>query len=270
MGGTWRSIGTTTTKNFEVFGKAAGTYWYRIKAVYTGGVETAPSNVEKVTVTRGTVAGRDESCVEPRGFRSLKVTPRGGGLKLAVKRSLKQPFDVAVIQESRGNRIVRNRAVARFDDRTGSITWNGRSRGRRVQSGFYVIRFSMAVPGRQPDVQRLVVQRARGRFVRRKAFSRRDTCRTLRRFRLSRAVFGGSNNRPLNIAFRLTNPAEVSIEVLRGKRAVRSFAATARQPRITFKVNISPRDLKRGDYTIRIRVERGGSTSTASLVARRL
>ena len=270
LGGRWQQIGTTTTKNFEVFGKAAGTYWYRIKAVYTGGVETAPSNLEKVTVTRGAIAGRDTSCVEPRGFRSLKVTPRGGGLRLSVKRRLKRPFDVAVVQESRGSRIVRNRTVARFVDRTKSLSWNGRSRGRRASSGFYVVRFSMTVPGRKPDVQRLVVQRSRGRFLRRPAFSRRDTCRTLRRFRLSRAVFGGSNNRPLNIAFRLTNPAEVSIDVLRGRRTVRSFAATTRQPRITFKVNISPKGLKRGDYTIRVRVKRGNSTSTSTLVARRL
>jgi PKD repeat protein len=273
MGGTWRSIGTTTTKNFEVFGKAAGTYWYRVKAVYTGGVETAPSNVEKVTVTRGSPprGGPAESCVEPRGFRSLRVTPRGGGLRVSVKRRLKQRFDVAVIQESRGSTIVRNRRVASFNRRTGSLTWNGRARGgKRVASGFYVVRFSMAVPGRQKDVQRLVVQRSRGRFLRRPTFSRRDTCRTLRRFRLSRAVFGGRNRRPLNIAFRLTQPAEVSVEVLRRGRAIRTFAATERAPRVTFKVNIASAALARGDYTIRIRVRRGGSTSVATLVARRL
>lgn len=51
--GTFTQIGTTTAKTFQVGGKAAGDYAYRIEGVYNDGVRTAASNTELARVTLG-------------------------------------------------------------------------------------------------------------------------------------------------------------------------------------------------------------------------
>jgi archaellum component FlaF (FlaF/FlaG flagellin family) len=49
--GTFQQIGTSPTTTFDVMGKDNGTYGYRVKAVYTNGAVTAPSNTEIARVT---------------------------------------------------------------------------------------------------------------------------------------------------------------------------------------------------------------------------
>lgn len=51
--GTFQQAGTSPTKTFTVTGKENGTYGYRVKAVYTNGASTAPSNTEVAVVTQG-------------------------------------------------------------------------------------------------------------------------------------------------------------------------------------------------------------------------
>ena len=267
--GTWRPIGTTAARAFEVFGKTAGTYGYRVKGVYADGVETAPSNWETIKVARGVSApgsGSAQACQATTGFGSLSVRPRGRGLDVRVKRRVRRPFTVTVERVASSSRISKARRVAVFRRRSASFRWAGRG---ALASGYYTVRVSMQV-GRRVDVRRFAFSRARGRFKRRSTYSRRDTCRTLGSFKLSRPVFGGRGRNPLRAGFRLFDDAEVSLVVRRGRRTVRTFAAQPRLRGVPYKLDLSALDLPRGDYRVTITVRRGRAVTRATLVARRL
>jgi Zn-dependent M28 family amino/carboxypeptidase len=270
----WHEIGSTTVSEFTVFGKPAGTYAYRIIARFNDEIETLPSNAEIVKVTRGVVrdAGPGPGGT-PRGpctvgFNSAAALPRRrGGLRFAVSLADRRPFDVVLYRQSRGARVTRDTAVARFRNRTGSFNWAGR---RGLPSGHYFARFRMN-RGSYVEIRDRAVLRSRGGFFRRTDFQRRDTCGTLRSYRLSRSVFGGKTNRPLNVAFRLGEPATVGIRVLRRGRAVAQHAPTARLAETNYKTQIATgRGLPRGDYVVEITVTRGASTTRYRLLARRL
>ena len=301
--GTFAPIGTTTTKSFEVFGRPAGTYAYRIKGVYTDGVETRPSNTETVKVTRGAVPGGGgpggggpggggpggggpggggapgagggpggigpiaDECLPRFGFRSVSAV-RGGrrGVRFRVARNVKHRFDVNVYQVSRGRRIMQRR-VARFVRRRGSFTWNGR--GRRVTDGYYAAVVSMRV-GNKSDVRKLAMRRRGGRFSLIAPYARRGSCRQLRSFRLSSPVFGGTSARSLGIGFRLRRAAQVAIQVRRGGRVVRSFAPAPFLGQTGYAFGIPPTGLERGTYRVTITVTRGGKSTRATLFSRRL
>ena len=53
MGATNRIITGLTDKSYTVTDLAAGTYQYRVKAIYTGGIESGWSNIETVTLSGG-------------------------------------------------------------------------------------------------------------------------------------------------------------------------------------------------------------------------
>ena len=109
-----------------------------------------------------------------------------------------------------------------------------------------------------------------GRFRSISAHQRREGCATLRSFFLSRPVFGGSSGAPLGQVFRLLRPARVSIQVTRGNKVVRSYAAQDRLAGITYKVLLRSLGLSRGDYRVRITVSQPGQATRARLVSRRL
>ena len=269
----WKEVGTSTSTDFTIFGKPAGTYAYRVRARYNDGVETLASNSEIVKVTRGVAPDRSggpggsPGAPCSVGFRSVSATPRRAGLRFKVSRADRRPFDVIVYRQSRGGTVTRDIAVARFRNRRGSFSWAGR---RGLPSGYYFARFRMQ-RARNVEVRDRSVRRSGGRFLRRSDFQRRDTCGTLRSFRLSRSVFGGSTRRPLNVAFRLGAPAQVSIRVTRGRRTVANFAPAERIANANYKLSLPPaRGLPRGDYVVEITVRRGASVTRSRLVARRL
>jgi hypothetical protein len=111
-----------------------------------------------------------------------------------------------------------------------------------------------------------------GRFTARPDFYRRDTCGLLRSYKLERAAFGGPTRRPLRAAFRLTRAATVRLQVLRGKRVVKTLIKSKRfKAGRTQRSSLKVGSLRRGDYKVRITVKRAGNkTVRSTLTSRKL
>ena len=161
-------------------------------------------------------------CAFASGFRAVTVTPRGGRVRFCFDRRQDRPVDVDVFQVSAGRRVLSERLIARFRNRTRAFTWNGRERpsGTAVRSGALFVRYTMRLAGGEKDVRRKVLEKRGGRYRQERDFYRREGCGLLRSYKLERPVFGGPRRRSLGVAFRLTDPARVTIRVLRGKRTV--------------------------------------------------
>ncbi len=219
---------------------------------------------------------RPSSCTSQDGLRSVGATAVGTrGLRLQISRRLKLGVRVDVFAVSDRGRVLQERLVARFPNRTGSFTWTGRStlRGRpAVPAASYLVRFTMLRGGRAVDVRRVVVQRsATGRFSRRPDSHRRDSCGLLGRFKLQRPVFGGPAQIPVRASYRTTADAKVSVTVLRGKTVVARFAAADVKAGRTVRMSLSARGRRRADYTVRVvAVTTTGRKATARLTARRI
>ena len=264
--GTWESIGTSATTAFEVFGKRKGTYGYRVKGVYNDGIETQPSNSERVEVTGGAaVAGAVANCASTLGFRGASAVPedRGRRIRFTYTRRADKPVRVSLIRQAVGRRIVRNRAVRTFRNPERSFT----SSGRGLRNGYYVARFRMEL-GRKDAIREVPLRRARGRWRALRSFHRPASCSTLRSFKLGRPVFGGTRTRPLKIDFRLARKARVAITVTRRGKIVRTYKATDRLARITYHLSLPAEFLRRGDYRTELRI--ADSKTRSSLFARRL
>ncbi len=84
-------------------------------------------------------AGPDspQACTASKGFKSVKVTPRGRGLRFAVERAVDAPFLAEVFRRQRGRKVLPGRIVKRFDGRKGSFTWKG---SRKLEPGLYSVR----------------------------------------------------------------------------------------------------------------------------------
>ena len=214
-----------------------------------------------------TAPGR--TCTPAAGLKSASVRPRGRrGATLAFRRRLARPVDVDVFQTSIGRRVIGERLVARFDDRSRSISWNGRANrpGRQVRDGSLFVRYRMRLPGGGLDVRRVVLRRDGGRLTVRPTHHRSDGCGIVRSAKLERPVFGGRTNRALGIAVRLNRAARVQVTILRGTRVVRRYAARSLPAARTLRLRFDSEGRPRGDY--RVRVEAGGELVT--LLARRL
>jgi hypothetical protein len=198
----------------------------------------------------------------------VSAKPRGRGLRFGWKLLDAGSVRVALIPHARGSRVVKNRTVRRFRAASRPFKWNGR--GTKLSKGYYAARFTLKRP-RHSAARRMVGLRySGGRFHRIPAYQRREGCATLRSFRLSRPVFGGSRKAELATVFRLLRPGRVSIRILRGKKVVRSYSPQDRLSHVTYKLVLRPAGLKRGSYQVRIRVGRAGKTTKAALRSRRL
>jgi photosystem II stability/assembly factor-like uncharacterized protein len=223
------------------------------------------------TRTPGTTPSACKAAVT--GFKSAKATPRGRRLGVSFTRSIHRPVTVDVFQHSVGRRVVGERLVARYANRSRSFVWNGRAnrRHRRVADGFYSVRMTMNLPSGAKDVMRLALERRGGRWARRPAFQRRDdSCATLSSFKLERPVFGGTGLRKLSISYRLNAPARVSVEVRRGTRLARRFATSDAKAKTIHRLPLAAKGRPRGVYSVRITVTRGKERTVATLAARRL
>ena len=214
-----------------------------------------------------------EACAATtQSFRTVAARPRGRGVRFSFTRRVNRPVRVDVFQTSAGRRVLGERLVARFSGRRRGFTWSGRSQRRRarITDGVFFARLSIRDERGRVDSRRIALVRSKGRFRARRAFYRRISCGTLTSFKLSRPVFGGARRRALGVAFRLVRAGTVTVEVRRGRRVVRRFAATPRAARRTHRLRIAAGRLPRGMYEVRLLYAGDRGSLTASLVAQRL
>lgn len=97
--------------------------------------------------------------------------------------------------------------------------------------------------------------------------------RLLTAFKLNRPVFGGPKQNRLVIRYRLRERARVILTLYRGKKRIGRLSSGTRRGNRSYRINLSPRRLRRGAYyTVRIyaRATSGGETQRARLSAKRL
>ena len=124
---------------------------------------------------------------------------------------------VDVFQQSRGRRVTGERLVARFTNKSRSFTWKGRgNRGRRLTDGIYFARYQVRFAKRRlRDFRRITLRREGGRWSKRPQFYKAASCGLLSSYKLTRPVFGGTGRRSLGIAYRLSRPGRVTVEVFK-------------------------------------------------------
>ncbi|HEX8101411.1 MAG TPA: hypothetical protein VF533_02270 [Solirubrobacteraceae bacterium] len=225
----------------------------------------------------GTPPGGDglAGCTPSGGIKTVNVRSAGGGkASLAFTRRTNAPVTVDVFRVSTGRRVIRERLVARFRNRTGSVRWNGKtnvSGGRKkVGDGYYFVRYVMRDDGHKIDARRLVLRRKHGRFTKRPDFFRRDRCDLLRRFKLERPVFGGPRKVTLKGAYQLSADAKVTITISRGSKVVRRYKAVSREAERTYRFTLPAKRRAKGDYRVRVRAVSAATRVTATLTSRRL
>ena len=214
-----------------------------------------------------------QACQSTLGLTGVSAKGRrDGGLRFAFTRRFTAPVTVDVFRQSRGRTVTGERLVKRFTNQDGPFEWNGRdARGRKAGNGFYFARFRIKAPSGRTDTVRVTLGRSKGRFGPRRSFYRRDSCATLGKFKLSRPVFGGREDRALGIAYRLNAPGRVQVTVTnRRERTVKRFAAEDVPAGRTQRLSLPVRGLARGDYRVKLTLTAGGRTSTATLTANRL
>jgi len=212
------------------------------------------------------------ACNPVRGLRSASAHPRGAGARLTFSRAVKRPVTVDVFQHTARRTVLGERLVARFSNRSSSVSWNGRAnrRGRRVSDGVFSVRYTMHLPGGRRDVRRIALRRQGGRFTVRRPFARRDRCVLLRSFKLERPGFGGRSNRAVGVSYRLGAPARVTVRVLQGNRTIKVFAARDVAAGVPVRLRFDAEGRPRGDLRFVIEVRTAQGTARDTLVARRV
>ena len=214
-------------------------------------------------------------CAATSGFESVSASGTGRGVRLGFERRISAPVAVDVFRVSVGRSVIRERLVARFTNRSSSLTWNGlANRGdgkrKRVGDGYYFVRYRIRGQGDTSDVRRLVLRRTRGKFTRRPDFYRRASCDLVKTYKLERPVFGGASNGALGISYRVTAPARLEVVVSKGSRTIKRFAARSVAANRTFRLRVLARGLSRGDYRVRLTATSGKTKVVSTLVSRRL
>jgi hypothetical protein len=199
-------------------------------------------------------------------LRSVRAKPvrRGRALRLGFTRRGLRPVTLDILRESRGRRIVRTKRVAHFAGRARGVTFR-----RRLPAGSYVLRGTLRRASGVRESRRAAFSVRRGRFVKRRAFAVRDGCGALSRFKLRRSVFGGTRRTPLSVALRLARAGTVRVQLLRGRRVLRTVLSGSQTTALR-RIKVRPRGLRTGDYGLRIRVEIGALRVTRTVYARRL
>ncbi len=219
--------------------------------------------------------GGATACTASTGFKSVNASRSGRGVRLGLVRNVTAPVRVDVFRVSEGRRVVKERLVARFENKSSSFTWNGRAnRGgsrRAVGTGYYFVRYTMVRGGRRIDVRRVTLRRSGGRFSKRPNYYRRDTCDLLGKFKLERPVFGGPKLVTLKAAYRLNDAARVTVTITKGPKVVKRSAAAQRAGKRTYRITLPARRRATGDYRVRLQATGpGGQRVNTVLTSRRL
>jgi len=92
----------------------------------------------------------------------------------------------------------------------------------------------------------------------------------VRSYKLLRPVFGGTGSRGVGASYRVSRAATVTVVVRRGSRVVRRCKARRATPGRTYRLSLSAKGLRRGDYTFALTAVSGKTTLRSNLVTRRL
>ncbi len=211
-------------------------------------------------------------CVDARSFRSAAVKRSGRRLSFAF--TADAPATIDVFRQARGRTVTGEKLVKRYSKVRAGVRWDGRdAQGRRVPDGYYLVRFAARTSVGIPDERRFGLLKRGGRYTILSRHERRDTCGTLRRWKLYRPVFGGRTARQLVMSFRFAADARAAIVVRRGGRVVRRFAEQRYAGGVLHRKRLGRsfvRRLRSGQYGVTIVVRDGSRTITSTLRATRL
>ena len=212
----------------------------------------------------GAGGGGATACVARKGFKSVSVKPKGGGLRFAVQRRVKARFTADVLRVATAKRMVRLKRVARFKRRTGSFTWKAKG----VKPGVYIAKVSVPV-GAGRDVRRSALVRTDGRRFQRRPQFERVACGLMRRAQLRRPAFGGSGRAPLRTTVLTASPAKVTVVATQGGKPLKRWSLKTKAG-AKRTVKLPAAKARPGDVRVRVTAKRGKVRSTAKLAARRL
>jgi hypothetical protein len=97
--------------------------------------------------------------------------------------------------------------------------------------------------------------------------------RLISAFKLNRPVFGGRKRNKLVVRYRLREPGRAIVSLYRGKKRVKRLSAGNRRAARTYRINVSPRRLRKGaTYKVQlfVRSADGQRTQRVRLSAKRL
>jgi hypothetical protein len=212
-------------------------------------------------------------CASAAGFRDVKANPSGKTVRFTTQRRQTKPFTVDIFQQSQGSKVVKERLVAKFSNKTEDFVWNGTDRKKRkLKDGRYFARFTMKLDSGAKDVRRVTLNRKGGRFSNAPDFFQRVDCGIFSKLKLTSSVFGGSTKEPIKLSYRLDRPVQaVNIEVRSGGKTIKKFTGKGQSGK-TFSFTLKHTAVKKNkEAEFIVTVNRGGESSpTYTLRAKRL
>ncbi len=248
-----------------------GIYTYRF------GPDAGPSacpkaDLQNTTAAPGAAATRTGAgtCAGDEGFLSVRVKPRGRGLRFDVVRKLPQGYTLDVFQQAQGRRTLAQRLVKRFTGRKGSFSWAGvrAKSGRRLTAGYYFVRLTIKGKGVR-DTRRVALSGGPRGFKVRRDFYARASCKVLRAAKLSGPTWGGSRGTSLGVAFRLARKGSATVTIRKGTKVLRSVRIPAAGTR-THRVTLRAKGRAAGDYLVSVAASAGAASEKVALVSRKL
>jgi hypothetical protein len=195
------------------------------------------------------------ACAVTAGFSSASAKARKRGLSIDF--SAGGPVDVDVIQVSKRRTPIADKRLAHFGRRSKGFSWSGKG----ASDGYFVLKLT-----RGADVRRIGLRRSHGRFRRLGLTFDYKSCGPIAGATLARPVFGGSKGKAAGLSVRLSQNANIAIDVIYKGKRVRHMTQSGAKAGRTYKFGIGAGKLKLGDYAVKITA----AGKTVTLAARRL
>jgi hypothetical protein len=206
------------------------------------------------------------ACPSSLGFSKLSVKPKGKGLRFTFERTAPKAAKFTVFRASNGRKALSAKKVATFT-KMASFTW----KGKKLAKGDYYVQAQGFTPSNQRDIRTFAFTRKGSKFKKGKAFTRTDSCELVSLFRLGSPVF--SNKKALRVAYAVTQPAKVTLTLLKGRKAVKRINKNVTAVNRVQRINVTGKalkKLKRGAYSVRLTATGGGGSQTSTLFAKKL
>ena len=212
----------------------------------------------------GVEAGSNPRCARTTAFDRVDIRPRGRRLGFTVRRRGRERIRFDLFQVTTGKRVIR-RQVADLIAKGNRFS----VRPRGLRRGHYVARLRTSTPSGLSDVRQFALVLTKKGFRRAPAFQEHLSCQLVEEAVLGRPVFGGSRNTPLGISFKLNENARVGVEIRRGGRLVKRFAAKTYRANRVHRLRFRGRG-RRGVYSVVLKATATGKSHSTTLRARRI